>query len=118
MPSPLAPRNDEEPVAEDDEAEPDTDEEAAGEGDAAEPGSDDEDDAGTAPLDIDVYGFESRAVILPVEVGNYGRLRAVDGKVVFHRRPRAGAAGDQPSPIVANDLEEREEQTSAARAAR
>ena len=108
VPSPLAPRNDEEPVAEDDdEAEPDTDtgtdteEEAVG---AA-------DEAGTAPLDIDIDGFESRAVILPVEAGNFGRLRAVDGKVVFHRRPRTGAAGDPPSPIVAWDLEEREEQT-------
>ena len=113
VPSPLAPRNDEEPVAEDDEAEPDadTDEDAAGAGDEAEPRSDDEDDAGAAPLDIDIDGFESRAVMLPVEAGNFGRLRAVDGKVVFHRRPRAGAAGDQPSPIVAWDLEEREEQT-------
>ena len=49
--------------------------------------------------------------MLPVEAGNFGRLRAVDGRVVFHRRPRAGGAGDQPSPIVAYDLEEREEQT-------
>ena len=114
VPSPLAPRNDEEPVAEDDdEAEPDTDtdEEAAGDEDEAGPGSDDGNDAGTAPLDIDVDGFESRAVILPVGAGSFGRLRAADGRVVFHRRPHAGGAGDQPSPIVAYDLEEREEQT-------
>ena len=115
VPSPLAPRNDEEPVApDDDEDEPgegESGEEAAGEADEAGPGSDDEDDAGTAPLDIDVDGFESRAVMLPVEAGNFGRLRAVDGKVVFHRRPHAGGADDQPSPIVAWDLEEREEQT-------
>ena len=109
VPSPLAPRNDEEPVAEDDEAEPD--EEAAGEAGEAGPGSDDGDEAGTAPLDIDVDGFESRAVILPVGAGSFGRLRAADGRVVFHRRPHAGGAGDQPSPIVAYDLEEREEQT-------
>ena len=110
VPSPLAPRNDEEPVAEDDdEAEPD--EEAAEEVDEAEPESDDGDEAGTAPLDIDVDRFENRAVILPVEAGSVGRLRAADGKVVFHRRPRVGGAGDQPSPIVAYDLEEREEQT-------
>jgi tricorn protease len=91
--SPLAPRNDEEPV----------------EGEDEEEGAGDEDE-GSEGLEIDIAGFESRAVVLPAEAGNYGPLRAVSGKVVYQRRPRSGSSSNR-SPIVYYDLEEREEKT-------
>jgi tricorn protease len=91
--SPLAPRNDEEPV----------EEEGAGE-------REDEEEGTSASVEIDLAGFESRAVVLPGEPGNYGTLRAVSGKVVYQRRPRSGSSGNR-SPIVYFDLGEREEKT-------
>ncbi len=59
---------------------------------------------------IQVEGFESRVVVLPPKPGNMFRLRAVSGKVVFHRLPNTGAAGEE-QPVVYYDLEEREEKT-------
>ncbi len=93
VPSPLAPRNDEEPIAEEGEEE----------------GEEAEDDQPEG-VEIDLDGFESRAVVLPAEAGNYGGLRAAPGKVVYRRTPRSGSAGNR-SPIVYFDLEEREEKT-------
>ena len=120
VPSPLAPRNDEEPVEEEGvegaEGEGAEGEEAAGgdagqgeqAGAAAEPGAQEEEEE--SGVEIDVDGFEERAVVLPAEAGNYGTLRAVSGKIVFHRFPRTGSSSRQ-RPIVMYDLEEREETT-------
>ncbi len=66
--------------------------------------------AAPANVDIDVDGFEARAVVLPPKNGNYADLYAVKGKVLFRRQPRTGS-GDDKSPIVYFDLEEREEKT-------
>lgn len=115
VPSPLAPRNDDEGV----EAE-DADDEGGGknadakgrqEGKNAknEDGGDNDEDT-PEPLRIDFEGFEGRAVVLPIEAGNYAGLAAVSGKVVFHRSPRSGSS-DEQSPIGLYDLEEREEKT-------
>ncbi|HKJ67486.1 MAG TPA: PDZ domain-containing protein, partial [bacterium] len=94
--SPLAPRNDEVEMGEDDEEENGNEEEET----AAE----------EQPVEIDLEGFEQRVTVLPPEPGNYGYVSAVSGKVIYHRRPRTGS-GDEESPIVLFDLEEREEQT-------
>jgi tricorn protease len=59
---------------------------------------------------ITLDGFERRVVLLPPHAGNFGRIQAVSGKVVFHRRPNTGSA-DKESPLMYYDLEEREEQT-------
>ncbi|HVL68112.1 MAG TPA: PDZ domain-containing protein [Vicinamibacterales bacterium] len=59
---------------------------------------------------IDLDGFESRAVVLPPAAGNYAGLKAIKGKLLFRRLPRAGAA-DTKSPIVFFDFTEREEKT-------
>jgi tricorn protease len=91
VPSPLAPRSD--------------DEEAAA--DESEDG-DDEDDDGA--VEIDLMDLERRVTVLPPEAGNYDDLSAVSGKVLFRRLPRTGSGGDE-SPIVYWDLEEREEKT-------
>lgn len=119
VPSPLAPRNDEENAGEDEAADAEVD------------GSDDTKDTGkkgkkskknhdepeeTAeekkpePVMIDLEGFEDRVVVLPPEPGNFSNLAAVSGKVIFHRMPRSGSSAED-RPIVFYDLEEREEET-------
>ena len=59
-------------------------------------------------MNIDLDGFEGRAVVLPPPAGNYSGLQAVKGKLLFQRQPRSGSA-DTKSPIVYFDLTEREE---------
>ena len=64
--------------------------------------------AETKSAKIVVDLFESRIEILPVAAGNYGRLYAVDGKLVYHRFPNTGSTGGSPS-IYYYDMEAREE---------
>ncbi len=59
---------------------------------------------------IQIDGFENRVSILPPKAGNIGRIRAVSGKVVFHRLPNTGSA-DEARPVMFYDLTEREEKT-------
>ncbi|MCG6963232.1 MAG: PDZ domain-containing protein [Acidobacteria bacterium] len=66
--------------------------------------------AGPKPVRIDLDGLAERMVVLPPEPGNYGRLAAVAGKIVYQREPRTGAATKE-SPIVLYDLTKREEKT-------
>lgn len=103
--SPLAPRNDQEPVKE---------EGSEGEGEEGSSGGGAERSPGQAEAraeEIDLDGFESRTVVLPPEAGNYyGSLHAVSGKLVYHRFPRSGSADDE-SPLIFWDLKEREEKT-------
>ena len=63
-----------------------------------------------ANVDIDLDGFEARAVVLPPKAGNYADLQAIKGKVLYRRPPRTGS-GDEKSAIVFFDLAEREEKT-------
>ena len=49
----------------------------------------------TPAVDIDLDGFEARAVVLPPKAGNYTDLQAVKGKVLYRRAPRAGLGGRQ-----------------------
>ncbi|MFW6198434.1 MAG: S41 family peptidase, partial [Acidobacteriota bacterium] len=106
VPSPLAPRNDEEDVS-DEEDEAGEEEGSPEDTDAETEGDGPEADEETA-VEIDLDGLERRLVVLPAEAGNYSDLAAVSGKVIYHRRPRSGSAGG-PSPVVAWDLESREE---------
>jgi tricorn protease len=94
VPSPLAPRNDEEPAEAGDEDEEESD--------------DDADDGGA--VEIDIANFEQRLVILPPRAGNFGRLQAVPGKVIFQRGVNTGASGNE-RPLVYYDLADREEKT-------
>lgn len=97
VPSPMAPRNDVEPVKEE-ETEKEKTEKTPEKTKEKKPES----------LEIDLDGFENRLVVLPPRAGNFGSLRAVKGQVIFHRRPRSGS-GDRTSPIVAYNLENRKE---------
>jgi tricorn protease len=62
------------------------------------------------PVEIDLAGFEERAVVLPPKAGRFDTLAAVSGKLLFHRLPRTGS-GDEKKPVVLYDLEKREEKT-------
>jgi tricorn protease len=59
-------------------------------------------------VDIDLDGFESRAVVLPPAAGNYADVQPIKGKLLFRRLPRAGAS-DTKSPVLYFDFTEREE---------
>ena len=113
VPSPLAPRNDEE--AADDEADDgEADDDGATATKNGKKGGDDEDgdaDDEVEPVEIDLEGLEARAVALPVPPGNYSSLRATSGKALYVRPPRTGADQEAASPLLLWDLEEREEKT-------
>jgi tricorn protease len=70
------------------------------------------DDRASAPanVDIDVSGFEARAIVLPPKGGNYADLQTIKGKLLYRRAPRTGS-GEQKNAIVYFDLAEREEKT-------
>jgi tricorn protease len=70
------------------------------------------DDKPVAPpiVEIDVDGFEARAVVLPPKAGNYADVQAIKGKLLYRRQPRTGS-GDEKSAIVYFDFAEREEKT-------
>jgi len=114
VPSPLAPRND----AEGEDEKKDK-EKAAGK----DKGQKAKDGSGSAkkdeaekkeppkPVEIDIDGFEERIVLLPAAAGNYDRLAAIPGMVLYRRVPRTGEPEDAKSPLVSWDLEEREEKT-------
>jgi tricorn protease len=94
VPSPLAPRNDEEAAKEEGE----------------KPEEKKEEGAETKAVAIELENFEQRLIVLPPDPGNFGELAAVSGKVIFRRAPNSGS-GDEESPIVYYDLKEREEKT-------
>ena len=100
VPFPLAPRNDEEGEDEEKEEEKQDDEK-------------DENEDEPKPVEIDLANFERRVQVLTPEAGNFGEIQAVSGKVIYHRGPRTGS-GDDKSPIMYYDLEEREEKTIVA----
>lgn len=59
-------------------------------------------------LEIDIAGFEGRAVVLPMRAGRYGDLYAVSGKLIFRRLPFAADIDDR-SALMVYELEKREE---------
>jgi tricorn protease len=114
-PSPLAPRNDAEgdakPEAKKEEG--DTPADAAKATTAGTPDGGAKEAAAKTPpppVEIDLEGLEGRVVVLPPKAGNYGGLSATKGKLLYRRLPRAGS-GEEKSPIVYFDFEEREEKT-------
>lgn len=63
--------------------------------------------------EIDLEGFESRAMFLDVAPGQIRGLGAVEGAVLFMRMSRTGAEGGAPD-LVRYDLESEEEQVVLA----
>lgn len=60
------------------------------------------------PVKIDLDGFETRAITLPPGGGRVSWIGAASGKVMFVRRPRAGSQGGKTT-LHFYDLEKREE---------
>jgi tricorn protease len=58
------------------------------------------------PLEIDIEGFEARAILLPTKHGNYDDLQAGNGRLFFRRLPRTGSDGGA-STIEMFDLQDR-----------
>ena len=106
--SPLAPRNDED--ADEQGEEEKKDEGKKKDKDAKGKEDEEKEEGEVKPVEITIEGFERRLVVLPPKPGNYADLYAVPGKVLYRRLPRTGS-GDEESPIVYFDLEEREEKT-------
>lgn len=61
-------------------------------------------------IDIDIDGMETRMVLLPVKPGNFGKLSAVKGRIIYLVYPNTGTA-DGKSTLKYYDTEKREEKT-------
>lgn len=96
VPSPLAPKNDEVTIK--------------SEGGDNKKDEKKEGAASSKDVKIDLDGFESRLVLLPMKPGNYGRLKAVKGKIIYQKYPNTGS-GERQSPLMYFDLKTRKSQT-------
>lgn len=121
VPSPLAPRNDDESDPEKEKKEKDKPADA----DKSKESGKEEDNAGAdkekkpeaaksddkpKPVDIDLDDFERRAVVLPPKAGGYRNLGAVAGKLIYRRLRPAGLTEGKMA-VMYYDLEKREEKT-------
>jgi tricorn protease len=110
LPSPVAPRNDEESDKKDDKKDKDHDKTADAKDKKDDAGSKKDEEKPPKPVEIDLADFECRSVALPPTNGNFGDLAAVSGKLLYRRLPRAGAVEDKAT-LTFYDLEKREEKT-------
>lgn len=101
--SPLFPKNDSIAVKKDEESKGD-------DKNSDEKKDSKKDESKVKEVKIDFDGFEERAVILPPSAGNFGKISAVSGKLIFHRVPNTGSA-DKKKPVMFCDLDKREEKT-------
>lgn len=103
IPSPLAPKNDTTAIKKDD-----VKKEESKEGKKEEPKKEEKKDAKTKEVKITFENFENRIVLLPPAYGNFARLAAVSGKLIFHRTPNTGSS-ERNRPLFFYDIEKREE---------
>jgi tricorn protease len=103
IPSPIAPRNDEEEVKKEESKE----KEAEKKKEIKKEKKPEKEK--TEAVEIEVKDFERRLVVLPPQAGNYSGLTAVPGKVLYIRYPRTGS-GDNKNALVYYDLKERKEE--------
>jgi tricorn protease len=61
-------------------------------------------------VNIDFDGLESRIVLLPAKPGNFGKMAAIEDKLIYMRYPRTGS-GEMGGTLVFYDIKEREEKT-------
>jgi len=64
----------------------------------------------TPSADIDTDEMENRLVILPLKPGNYGRLTAIKGRIIYQVFPNTGVA-DGKTSLRYYDIDKREEKT-------
>jgi tricorn protease len=119
-PSPLAPESDEEEIVKPDEKKDDSaakdEKKSDKKKDKADAEKGKEEENGEKPKDIkiDLEGFESRIVALPIEPGNYFGLSAASGNIFYIKLPELPVFGDDdenaPSQatLMTFDLKKRE----------
>ena len=118
-PSPLAARNDAVEIKDEDkkdeENKEDEKDEGKKKGKKRKKGEDkkDEKKKDEDEVKIDFTDFERRIIILPPKAGNYGRLTAAKGKLIYSHYPNTGS-GNNSASIKYYDLKEREEKTIMA----
>ncbi len=97
----LAPRNDMEEAKEE--------EKEDSKEDKKKKDKEDNSDESSESLAIDVDGFESRGVVLPIDPGNLGSLTAAEGKLIYVEYPLAGTSkpGSPGGKIMYYDVKER-----------
>ncbi len=108
-PSLLAPKNDTVAVKEE-EKKPDdkkTDAKKEDKKDAKDSTGDDD----VKNVDIDFDGFEQRMELLSLSAGNYGKLAAVKGKIIYQKFPNTGSPDNAKSSLKYYDIDKREEKT-------
>ncbi len=112
VPSPLAARNDEVEIKTEEEKDIKEDDDQKDEGKKDDKKNEEEEDETKEKesLKIDLDGFESRVVVLPMKPGNYNNLNALKGQILFTRYPRSGTANGK-SAIISYNLKDREEKT-------
>ncbi|MGK9368633.1 S41 family peptidase [Melioribacter sp. Ez-97] len=69
---------------------------------------DDKKDEKSKDVKIDLADFENRVELLPVEAGNFSKIAAVKGKLIFHRFPNTGSSSKN-KPLKYLDLESMKE---------
>ncbi len=105
------PRKKDEPkLADDKDAKPDGDADQKSDSKDKDEKDEKKDEKPPKPVEIDLAGFEARAVVLPPKPGHFDDLAAVKGKLLYRRLPRAGSA-DEKSTLMFYDLEKREDKT-------
>jgi tricorn protease len=111
VPSPLAPRNDEEGDKDKDKKK-DEEEKKEKKSDSEEDEKvDKKKETAPKPVEIDLDDFERRLVVLPPKAGYYTDLASASGKLIYRQLPRAGALPDSKTPVKYFDFEKREEKT-------
>jgi tricorn protease len=102
--SPLLPEIDEEEWEEDGDDEEGEDEEGEDEDGEDEDEDEDAEDEEPEPLEIDLEGFERRAILLPIERGSFTELAVSDEGLLFYLRH-----GDDGHKLNVLDIEDDEE---------
>ena len=100
--SPLAPKNDTTAVKKDEEKKDDKDAKK----DESKEKKDEKDKS--KDVKITINNFEDRLEILPIEAGNFRRIHAVSGKLIYQRTPNSGS-DEKSRPVYYYDLEKRED---------
>src|SRR6266567_4135104 len=135
VPSPMAPRNDDEGQKKDKDKEKkkkkpedqdrkkdepqlalkkDDKEEPAAKSENKDKSSEDKeekkDEKPPKPVEIDLADFERRGVILPPKAGRFANLAALSDKLLYRELPRTGSV-EEKSTLKFYDLEKREDKT-------
>ncbi len=119
IPSPFAPKSDEQTWTEAPASQPAAASASAPATTTATTPADPAAEAGQAKkpekLKIDIEGFESRAVRVPVDRGSFYRLQVSDkGHLLYVRGPRPGSGGEPSLQVIDLAAEKREEKTVIA----